>query len=850
MRILITISALLLWGCGDQPTTNTAGDEPAKDSATLVTDATPHESPVTEPEPAATNEDAAPIDDDVEGGVFFDATGDAATNSITIHLPAPGTDGVMLRAIHAASIAAGLGSNPVGMDRGYSESGRVIAFRRVGDKVVIEQENTRYRASANNDREKQAVRDSFAKSILWVGDIEEDNGRVSFDIAPFLTTDVMNLSGWFAGRGQGKFSIDAARSFADAKSVLAFPNNVEIDAVVTLTSSEPGDQVAATAADARTPTLTIHHSFVRLPDAQYQTRNYDPRAGAIDVAYYDFSAALDEPILKKVARRFRLERVDPNAASGPVKKPITFYVDRGAPEQVRNALIEGANWWAEAFAEAGFEDAFHVELLPEGAHPLDVRYNTIQWVHRQTRGWSYGGGVVDPRTGEMISGRVILGSQRVRQDRMIFEGLIGAGKSGSGAADDPVELALARIRQLSAHEVGHPLGFEHNFAASSIDRASVMDYPAPFVRPREDGSLDVSNAYAVGVGEWDKFTVKWLYSQFSDGTDEDVALNQIVEAGYDAGLRFVADVEGRSVGTANPDGSVWDNGSDPVAALQETLAVRAIALENFGLNVIKSGQDTSSLRATIVPIYLYHRYQIAAATKLIGGYRFNYALNGDGREGGVPVSVERQTAALRALVETLDPEMLDLPDSLLNLLTPPVATFTSFESGEYFDGNTGPVFDVLNAADAAGAITISALLHPDRVARLIELNRRGNDSSLAFKDVLGALEAQLFSSVDSRHEPIQHRLQSRYLDELITLAHNGTPETASLITGYLRGLRNRITPGLLDGQTPNRAHREWLVGAIERYLNRPAKPAEKDQSVSVPAGSPIGAAGFETCWHC
>ncbi len=790
------------------------------------------------------------------GEAFFPVQFDDETAGIIISLPPADETGVSLRAIHTAGVTSGLGSNPVGLDRGYQDSGRIVAFRRVGKKVLIEQENWRYRASADNPLEKKAVLDSFAASLLWAGETKEVNGDGSYsvDISDFLTSDVLDLKGRLKGAGQGDFSIAEERSFTDPESVLVFPDNVEIDTIVTLASGEPGSEVTATAADGRAPSLKIHHSFVRLPPPGYEPRLADPRSGAIDITFYDFSAPLDEPIVQKYARRFRLERVDRNAQSGAVKEPIVFYVDAGAPEQVRNALVEGASWWAEAFEAAGFEDAFRIEILPDDVHPFDVRYNVIQWTHRQTRGWSYGGGVVDPRTGEMLKGHVILGSQRVRQDRMIFEGLAGAARSGTGAPDDPVELALARIRQLSAHEVGHPLGFEHNFAASQNDRASVMDYPAPFVRPTGDGDLDLSGAYASGVGAWDKFAVKWLYSEFPEAANEREALEAIIREGYGSGLKFVADSEGRSVGAAHPDGSVWDNGDDPVAMLRETMEVRAIALRNFGLAAIQDGRPVSELRSVIVPIYLYHRYQTAAAAKLIGGYRFDYALKGDDRAGGAPVPPARQRAALTALLETLEPASLDLPDETLNLLTPAAATFTSFKTSETFDGKTGPMFDLLSAADAAGSITISALLHPNRLARLIEIERRGGEV-LDIGTTLRAIESQVFEPAPGRHGEIQRALQTRYVSTLIAVGRNNRPDGSrtpqpaveARIDAYLKDLRNRIAPGLLDSRSPDRAHREWLVARIDQHLTRPALPTSASApAADIPPGSPIG----ESCWHC
>lgn len=796
-------------------------------------------------EPGAT--EAISADD----GAFFPVSVSGDDNAIIIELPPAGEDGVSLRAIHTSGVTSGLGSNPVGLDRGFQDSGRIVAFRRVGKKVLIEEENWRYRASADNPLEKKAVLDSFARSLLWAGEVAEERnaGAYTVDISTFLTTDTLDLRGWLKRAGQGDFSISADRSFADTASVLVFPDNVEFDAVVTLVSDKPGSEVTATAADGRSATLTIHHSFVRLPDNGYDIRKSDPRAGVIDVAYYDFSSPLHEPIVQKIARRYRLEKVDPDAPSSTVKKPIVFYIDSGAPEQVRNALIEGASWWGEAFEAAGFENAYRVEVLPEGVHPFDARYNVVQWTHRQTRGWSYGGGVFDPRTGEMIKGHVILGSQRVRQDRMIFEGLAGAAKSGTGAADDPVELALARIRQLSAHEVGHALGFEHNFAASSIGRASVMDYPAPLVRPDGDGGLDFSQVYGVGVGAWDRFTVKWLYTEFPDGEDETARLDDIVREGYAGGLRYVADSEGRSVGTGHPHGSVWDNGDDPVAMLEETMEVRRIALADFGLDAIKEERDSSALRSVIVPIYLYHRYQIAAAAKLIGGYQFDYARKGGGREQGAPVADDRQRAALAALIQTLDPAALDLSDQTLNLLTPEATSFGSFTSSETFKSDTGAMFDLMRAADAAGAVTIGALLHSQRLARLIEIERR-TPSALSVEDVIRAMETQLFRTRSGRENNIAQVLQNRFVTTLIDMS--AAKETPILVkartNAYLKGLSGRLAPGLLEGASRDRAYRDWLRGRIDYHLANPVEAAAMEPAAAIPPGSPIGSA--ESCWHC
>lgn len=762
---------------------------------------------------------------------------------ILLALPAPDDSGEIGRFIHAAGLTGGLGSNPVGLDRGSWSATAVLRFRLAGGKLVVEAENQAYRASAAIAAERRAVENSFARSVLWTAPLlarDEGTGRLLVDFTGFLLRDALQVAARLEAAQQGSFKLAAERSFVEIGEALVFPDNLEFDAALTFESDKPGREVRAVTPVPQAVTLIQHHSLVRLPDDGYRVREGDPRAAAIALDHLDYSVPLDRPLERSLARRFRLEKTDPAAARSPVKTPIVFYIDNGAPEPVRSALAEGVRWWAKSFEAAGFIDAFRVEILPEDAHPLDIRYNVVQWVHRQTRGWSFGGGIADPRTGEMLKGLIVLGSQRLRQDRMIFEGLAGTEKTGSGAPDDPVELALARVRQLAAHEVGHALGFAHNMAASTWgDRASVMDYPAPEISVREDGTLDFSRAYGIGTGAWDDFTVRWLYGEFPPGTDEAAARDAAVLDAQRAGMIYVADRHARPAGTAHPAGSLWDTGSDPVASLETALEVRAAALADFGARNLLPGADKAELHATIVPVYLWHRYQVEAAAKMLGGLYFQYGRAGDATGPLTRPDAATQRRALDALLSTIDPALLDLPDHVLDAFLP-------FADGggraEVFASALTPAFDPIEAARVAGGLTLDALLHPARLARMHE--QHGRDSRLpGVAEVLDAVSGSLLDAPrreSPRQSDIRHALQERYVAGLIGLAGDArTPGAiAALAEARLAGIARELAR-----RDPQGAR---LSAMIARFLDRPAESiAPAPPPPQTPPGPPIGTSD----WH-
>ncbi|MFQ5599273.1 MAG: zinc-dependent metalloprotease [Candidatus Krumholzibacteriia bacterium] len=763
---------------------------------------------------------------------------------VWLRLPAPpeGSDEIG-RYLYFEGLVTGLGSNPVGLDRSQLGATRVIALRRLGGRVLVEQLNTRYRALSERPAERRAAEQSFATSVLWAGELGavDSDGSMLVDFTSFLVRDAHRVAAALEASGQGSWSLDDARSAVDLGACVAFPENLEFESLLTFAGSEPGGEVRATSPAPESISLVLHHSILRLPDPGYEPRRFDPRIGCSAMEFADYASPLDEPLEKRWILRHRLVKVDPHAERSRVEEPIVYYVDRGAPEPVRNALVEGASWWAEAFEAAGFIDAFRVELLPEGVHPLDARYNVVNWVHRATRGWSYGWGVVDPRTGEFVKGHVLLGSLRVRQDRLLFEGLAGTEHTGSGRPDDPIEMALARIRQLAAHEVGHTLGVAHNFAASTYGRASVMDYPAPLVKITPAGDLDFSEAYAVGIGAWDVLAIRYAYTQFAPGADEQAALEEIVRDGLQRDLHFVSDADARPSGAAQPLGNLWDNGRRAEEALAHTLEVRRIALARFGERNIAPGRPLALLEEVLAPVYFMHRYELDAAAKVVGGLDYRYAVRGDGQPGMRAIDARRQRRALAVILECMSPEVLDLPESVLGLLLP--RPYGYDRNRELLHSSTLPAFDALGVAATAADVAVRRLLQRERCARLVDQHRR--DPRLpGLEEVLQGVGAAAFdagASRRARHAEIQRGVQQVVVDALIDLASSPStpPHVRSRLEWQLESLRRDLSHRRSRDEV-EQAHRALLVAQLGRHLDRLDDAEPLAGASDPPPGSPIG----------
>ncbi len=427
-------------------------------------------------------------------------------------------------------LSAGVGSNDIGLDRGQIGGTRIIKFVKKGPKILMVQPNYKFRAVSYNEEEKKSVSDAFASSTIWgFMAVARSEERFLIDATNFVIRDSHRISSRLVSRKQGSFKIDSSSSSFDNSFSKNFPLNTELEAFITFRGEAKGDWLLSVSPNNESFSVRTRHSFVSLPDDGYVPRKFDPRAGYNAMTFYDYASPIEDDLYVKYIRRHRLIKKNPNQEVSEAVEPIVYYLDRGVPEPVKSALLEGGSWWNEAFEAAGFKNAFQIKVLPEGADMLDVRYNVIQWVHRSTRGWSYGASVVDPRTGEIIKGHVSLGSLRVRQDYLIAEGLLRPyGKTQS--EDLMKDMAIKRLRQLSAHEIGHTLGLSHNFVSSARNRKSVMDYPHPLIK-FSDNKIDLSEAYDDGIGDWDKLAINWGYRQFQ--SDDEINLEKILQDGYD-----------------------------------------------------------------------------------------------------------------------------------------------------------------------------------------------------------------------------------------------------------------------------------------------------------------------------
>lgn len=742
--------------------------------------------------------------------------------------------------LYVNSLPAGIGSNDIGLDRGQLGDNRIVKFLRSGSKILLLQPNYSYRAVSDNIDERTSVEQAFAQSVLWGFKVEAEEGNsVLIDLTPFLLQDAHGVANRLKATKQGTYKLDASRSAVYLARTKNFPKNSEFEATITFTGEPEGSYIRSVTPTPEAVTVRMHYSFVELPDNNYQPRVFDPRSGYFGISYYDYATPIQEPIVKRYIVRHRLERKDPSAERSEAVEPIVYYVDRGAPEPIKSALMEGASWWNEAFEAAGYENAFIVKELPADADPMDVRYNLIQWVHRSTRGWSYGASVYDPRTGEIIKGHVSLGSLRVRQDFLIAQGLLESYQDGTEPDPRLLEMALARLRQLSAHEVGHTLGLAHNFAASVNNRASVMDYPHPYITLTDNGEMNFTESYESGIGEWDKRAIIYGYQDFPEGVDESIALRNILQDYIDMGLHYISDGDARPQGGAHPLGHLWDSGESAVAELERLSAVRKKALENFSEKNIPVGAPMATLENVLVPLYLSHRYQVEAAVKLIGGVNYTYAARGDKQVTNKPVDAAAQTAALNAVLKTLKPEFLVLPEHIIDLIPPQPIGYE--RDRELFKTHTGLTFDPLAAAESSANNTLTLLLNAQRLARVVEQHARGK-STLSLPALFDALlkTVEVDAKQTAYEQEISRITEKLVLQKLFQLAKdaNGMQQVNAVALQKINELEAKWTKAT-STNVAQQAHYAYLVYQIGQFKRNP-ESFKTPPPPALPDGAPIG----------
>lgn len=744
--------------------------------------------------------------------------------------------------LYYSSLPAGLGSNDVGLDRGQIGGAHLVQFERNGPKVLLLENNTHFRAISGNPAEVRAVKEAFARSAIFGFTVEaETDDRILVDATNFFLRDAHGVIETLKQTRQGAYRLELGRSMFYLDRTKGFPRNSEVEVTLTFLGDAPGPLVRGVTPSGDSVTLREHHSLVALPEPGYKPRRHDPRAGFFGISYFDYATPFTEPISQRFIARHRLEKKDPTLAVSDPVKPIIYYLDPGVPEPILSALQEGASWWKDAYTAAGFRNAFEVRILPPGADPMDARYNMIQWVHRSTRGWSYGSSITDPRTGEIIKGHVTLGSLRIRQDYLIAEGLLAPYDSGVKESAQGREMALARIRQLAAHEVGHTLGISHNFASSANKNASVMDYPHPFVELTQQGNPQLANAYPVGIGEWDKVAVSYGYAQFSDAEAEATGLKQILSDSQKRGLEFISDSDARPEGGAHPRAHLWDSGPDAIAELDRIMKVRARALERFGANTIREGAPWSTLGDSLVPIYLLHRYQTEAVSKLVGGVDYTYALKGDGQKITEVVAPDIQKRAIDSLLSTIKPQSLTLNERLLSIIPPHAFGFGA--TRESFRGASGLVFDANAPVEAAANLTIGLLLNPQRANRLVEQHAR-NSKIPGFAEMVDRLVRATWKTapIGGLLENAQQMVCFALLNRLMALAASDSASPVVRAQAYLKLEQLRDYAKSMSGS--RLALGRYAIRQIDKFQQDPKQVNLTFQEI--PPGQPIGCEDLHT----
>lgn len=759
---------------------------------------------------------------------------DSAQGRILLELPRDS-----MRALLFASLATGLGSNALGFDRGADGPSHVVRFERSGPRVLVVLENWGYRSSAaTNAAHQRTVSEAFAPStIAALPLVAAQGGRLVADAGELFMRDWMDVANRLSGMQQGSYSLARDRSAVYRPYTRAYPANTEVDVALTFaTTGRPGGIVSMVAPSGAAFTLRQHVSLVQLPDSGYRPRALDPRVGYFGITFRDYAQPLQGSLEQRWIARHRLERTDPADPRSPIRNAIVYYMDRGIPEPVRTAMVEGARWWEEAFARAGLAGGFRVEDLPEGADPLDARYNVVQWENRHERGWSIGGSHGDPRTGQIVKGMARLDSHRGRTDYNLYAALMGADAAAADTA-----FVLARLRQVTAHEIGHTLGLAHNYIASTYERASVMDYPPPRVRLGADGSIDIRAAYASGPGEFDVWAIRWGYGIFPPATEAE-SLAAIVREGLRRGLVFLSDADARPEFASDPRTNLWDDAATPQEFLRHQMDVRRVAMGRFGERNIRPGEPLALLQERFVPLYFWHRFALNSVAKAIGGMEYHNAVRGDGQQATRPVAAPTQRAALSALLAALEPAELAIPDTVVTLLGPRAFGFGG-AAVELFGSRTAPALDVTGAARTLAQMIVDAVLQRERAGRLA-VARLGAAGALDLGETIDSLVARSWRGrpgESSRDAALRRVVARAVADRLLALAadRDASPEARAMAEFMIQALARRAQLASGAGQDAARAHWLALAGDLRRWIERRELPAPTP-ALRAPPGDPFG----------
>ncbi len=732
--------------------------------------------------------------------------------------------------LHQISIRQGTGT--VGPDRGASAGTKVLFFERQGPRLLVVQPNTGMIASSGDPEEIRAVRESFPRSVIAsLPIVAEDEGRLLVRANDFFMADLPGNASSFNAQ------VNRDRSFINREYTRAYPDNTEVSVALSFVSNNPPGGVGAIAADSRFVTVEQHHSFVRLPDDPMPGRPYDPRTAIGVVNFRDFSQPFDGEYRMRLTARWRLEPSDPEAylrgeLVEPVQ-PIVIHVDPTTPEPYRTAYREGIEFWNAAFEAAGFLNAIQAPDLPPDADWMDSRYSILPVVHRTAPGPSVGGQHRDPRTGEILRALPRMDSHRSLINYNIYAGLLPVFEDqGIEPQLTAEEFAMARRRQHVAHEVGHTIGFPHNFISATLDRASVMDYPFPLIEVDAEGRLDISNAYSPSVGYSDSVAVMYTYTWFPDAEAEAEGLRRIVEEALERGHIFH--------GAAGSSGSFpevhqWVEGATMFEALDRTRAVRRLMLDHFDDRVIRPGEPMAWMNQRLAHAYLHHRYSVEAVVKYVGGARHYYAMRGDGQTPVEPIPAADQRRALDEIFRVLSPEELEVPERILDLIPPTPAGFQSLEP--WIPSPAGPVLDPLAIARSFAQEVVDNLLDRQRAHRVVSLHHR-DPGQVSLDEVLEGLVAATWGAPGARSGNRGNYVRAAeraVLDGIFTLASDGqaTAEVRDAAERQLVDLAERIRGSTPDGRQDEN-HQARALREIERYLTHGTVPALRTGVISMP----------------